>query len=109
MEAICAEEEKQQKIVKATTFLQCALVSSYLAILILKPDNYPSIAEKLGWFALLASFGLARLYIHQGEKVENLKNFSDEEFESIKKQYFSYYFLLYPFWAIAITAANYFS
>ena len=108
MEAIDLEEQKQKKIVKITIFLQCALILIYLAILVLKPANYLSIAEKFGWFALLASFGLARLYIHQGKKVENLKSFSDGEFESIKKQYFSYYFLLYPFWAIAIVATHYF-
>jgi|JI10StandDraft_1071094.scaffolds.fasta_scaffold17272_7 uncharacterized membrane protein YbhN (UPF0104 family) len=109
MEAICVEEQKQKKIVKVTIFIQCAFILSYLAILILKPAHYLFIAEKFGWFALLASFGLARLYIYQGKKIENLKNFSDEEFESIKKQYFFYYFSLYPFWVIAIVATKYFS
>lgn len=65
MEAVYAEEENQHKIVKATIFFQCVFVLIYLAILLLKPENYPSIAEKFGWFALLTSFGLARLYIHQ--------------------------------------------
>ena len=106
MEAVYAEEQKQKKIIKMTIFFQCVLISIYLAILLLKPNNYLLIAQKFGWFSLLASFGLARLYIHQGKKIESLKNFSNKEFESIKKQYFSYYFLLYPFWAIAIIATN---
>jgi hypothetical protein len=109
MEALCAEEGKQHKIVKATIFLQCTFILIYLSILLIKPNNYPSIAEKFGCFALLASFGLARLYIYQGKKIEKLKNFSDEEAGSIKREYFSYYFFLYPLWVIAIMATKHFS
>ena len=107
MEIVC-EEEKQKKIVKVTILLQCILIAIYSSILIVKPENYPALAQGFGWFALLVSFGLARLYIYQGKKVERLKDFSDGEVKSISKEYFSYYFIFYPLWVIATVGASYF-
>ncbi|MCB9092852.1 MAG: hypothetical protein H6620_09860 [Halobacteriovoraceae bacterium] len=109
MESVLLEEVKLKKIVKVTVLIQCVLISSYIIILFLKPHNYPILAQKFGWLALIISFGLSRYYIFHGKKLENVKNFSEEEKESKKKEYFLYFFFLYPLWAIAIIATRYFS
>lgn len=109
MESILSQEIKLQNIVKAAVIIQCVFILTYIAILFLKPLNYPALAQKFGWLALIASFGLSKYYIFHGKKLESVKNFTEKEKESRKKEYFFYFFSLYPLWVIAIITAQYFS
>lgn len=49
--------------------------------------------------ALVSSLIVNRVYIHAGKRLEELKTFSEEEMEQIRREYFFRFFWTYFFWA----------
>ncbi len=87
-------------ITKISGWFQLVAGAIAIFIMVKQPEHYRAIGESFSIGALISSFVISRFYIYFGKKLENLKTFSTEEREFIKREYFRKFFAFYPMWLI---------
>lgn len=110
MEAAPSEliEKKLDKIVTIATKLQwtwmtilCLIVLTRNIVCVYNASyNYKIAAAQFSLFAFLSSVLVGRIYIYTGKKVEKCKQFSTDEKEARKHEYFGKFLWPYFFWIV---------
>jgi len=91
-------QQKSKQIIRAAAYLQAIAIVIVGSILYFKPSGYREMGQYFSMLALFSSFAVSRWYIYNGKKVEAMKNFSDEEGNAIKNEYFLRFFTPYILW-----------
>jgi len=102
METTAEEKIKSQHNLVAKVSLIFQLIAGIIAILIMifHPRNCSIIGKSFSMAAFVISIIISRIYIFLGKKLENLKQFSEEEKELKRREYFYKIFSSYPMWIL---------
>lgn len=93
-------EKRMKQIATLSVLFQFLAFIGAISILYFRPPDYKNIGSSFSLISLIASFTIARLYIHNGKKLEAIKRFSDEEAKELKREYFTKFFFAYGLWIL---------
>lgn len=92
-------EKRMKQIATLSVSFQFLAFVGVISILYFRPLGYKDLGYHLSLTGLIASFIIARFYIHSGKKLEAVKRFS-EEAKALKREYFTKFFFAYGLWIL---------